>query len=34
MKVLMDEVSFEESGALVMMRKRSNAGSAERRKRK
>lgn len=34
MKVLMDEVSFEENGALVMMRKRSNAGSAERRKRK
>jgi serine/threonine-protein kinase RsbW len=34
MKVLMDEVSFEEGGALVMMRKRSNAGSAERRKRK
>lgn len=33
MKVLMDEVSFEENGALVMMRKRSNAGSAERRKR-
>lgn len=34
MKVLMDDVSFEENGALVMMRKRSNAGSAERRKRK
>jgi serine/threonine-protein kinase RsbW len=34
MKVLMDEVCFEEGGALVMMRKRSNAGSAERRKRK
>jgi serine/threonine-protein kinase RsbW len=34
MKVLMDEVSFEESGALVMMRKRSNSDSAERRERK
>jgi anti-sigma regulatory factor (Ser/Thr protein kinase) len=33
MKVLMDEVCFAEGGALVMMRKRSNAGSAERRKR-
>ena len=29
---LMDEVSFEEGGAVVMMRKKSNANSAERRK--
>ena len=34
MKTLMDEITFEEDGALVMMRKKSNAGSAERRKRK
>jgi serine/threonine-protein kinase RsbW len=32
MKALMDEVSFEESGAVAMMRKKSNASSAERRK--
>jgi len=32
MKMLMDEVSFEESGAVVVMRKKSNANSAERRK--
>jgi serine/threonine-protein kinase RsbW len=32
MKALMDEVSFEEGGAVVMMRKKSNANSAERRK--
>jgi serine/threonine-protein kinase RsbW len=32
MKTLMDEVSFEEGGAVVVMRKRSNANSAERRK--
>lgn len=32
MKTLMDEVSFEESGAVVMMRKNSNASSAEQRK--
>jgi anti-sigma regulatory factor (Ser/Thr protein kinase) len=32
MKMLMDEVSFEESGAVVMMRKRANANSAEQRK--
>jgi serine/threonine-protein kinase RsbW len=31
-KTLMDEVSFEEGGAVVMMRKRSNANSAEQRK--
>jgi len=31
-KTLMDEVSFEEGGAVVMMRKKSNANSAERRK--
>jgi serine/threonine-protein kinase RsbW len=28
MKTLMDEVSFEEGGAVVMMRKNSNASSA------
>jgi serine/threonine-protein kinase RsbW len=28
MKTLMDEVSFEEGGAVVMMRKKSNASSA------
>jgi serine/threonine-protein kinase RsbW len=33
MKTLMDEVSFEEGGAVVMMRKNSNASSAEERKR-
>jgi len=32
MKTLMDEVSFEEGGAIVMMRKKSNATSAEQRK--
>jgi len=32
MKTLMDEVSFEEGGAVVMMRKKSNATSAEQRK--
>ena len=32
MKTLMDEVSFEEGGAVVMMRKESNANSAEQRK--
>ncbi len=32
MKTLMDEVSFEEGGAVVMMRKKSNASSAEQRK--
>ena len=32
MKTLMDEVSFEEGGAVVMMRKKSNADSAEQRK--
>ena len=31
-KTLMDEVSFEEGGAVVVMRKKSNANSAERRK--
>jgi len=31
-KTLMDEVSFEEGGAVVMMRKKSNANSAEQRK--
>ena len=31
-KALMDEVSFEEGGAVVMMRKKSNAKSAEQRK--
>ena len=30
-KTLMDEVSFQEGGAVVLMRKRSNAKSAERR---
>jgi serine/threonine-protein kinase RsbW len=32
MKTLMDEVSFEESGAVVVMRKNSNLNSAEQRK--
>jgi serine/threonine-protein kinase RsbW len=32
MKTLMDKVSFEEGGAVVMMRKKSNANSAEQRK--
>jgi serine/threonine-protein kinase RsbW len=32
MKTLMDEVSFEEGGSVVMIRKRSNASSAEQRK--
>ena len=32
MKTLMDEVSFEEGGAVVMMRKKSNPNSAEQRK--
>lgn len=32
MKTLMDEVSFEEGGAVVIMRKKSNANSAEQRK--
>ena len=32
MKVLMDEVSFEEGGAVVIMRKKSNASSSEGRK--
>jgi hypothetical protein len=32
MKTLMDEVSFEEGGAVVMMRKKSNANSSEQRK--
>jgi anti-sigma regulatory factor (Ser/Thr protein kinase) len=32
MKTLMDEVSFEEGGAVVMMRKNSNASSAAQRK--
>jgi serine/threonine-protein kinase RsbW len=32
MKTLMDEITFEESGAVVMMRKKSNATSPERRK--
>jgi len=31
-KTLMDEVSFEEGGAVVMMRKKSNANPAEQRK--
>ena len=31
-KTLMDEVSFEEGGAVVIMRKKSNANSAEQRK--
>jgi serine/threonine-protein kinase RsbW len=31
MKTLMDEISFEEGGAVVMMRKKSNANSAEQR---
>jgi hypothetical protein len=32
MKTLMDEVCFEEGGAVVMMRKKSNTGSVEERK--
>jgi serine/threonine-protein kinase RsbW len=32
MKTLMDEVSFEEGGAVVIMRKKSNANLAEQRK--
>jgi serine/threonine-protein kinase RsbW len=32
MKTLMDEITFEEGGAVVMMRKKSNASSAEQRK--
>ena len=32
MKTLMDEVHFEHGGALVYMRKKSNAGSADERK--
>ena len=32
MKTLMDEVSFEEGGSVVMMRKKSNTNSAEQRK--
>jgi serine/threonine-protein kinase RsbW len=32
MKALMDEITFEEGGAVVMMRKKSNANSAEQRK--
>jgi serine/threonine-protein kinase RsbW len=32
MKTLMDEVSFEEGGAVVMMRKKANANLAEQRK--
>jgi serine/threonine-protein kinase RsbW len=32
MKTLMDEVSFEEGGAVVIMRKKSNANSEEQRK--
>src|SRR5207302_6550281 len=32
MKTLMDEVSFEEGGAVVMMRKKANASSTEERK--
>jgi serine/threonine-protein kinase RsbW len=32
MKTLMDEITFEEGGAVVMMRKKSNANSAEQRK--
>jgi serine/threonine-protein kinase RsbW len=32
MKTLMDEVSFEEGGAVVMMRKKANANSVEQRK--
>ena len=32
MKTLMDEVSFEEGGAIVMMRKNSNASAAEQKK--
>jgi serine/threonine-protein kinase RsbW len=33
MRTLMDEVSFEEGGVVVMMRKNANANSAEQRKR-
>jgi serine/threonine-protein kinase RsbW len=32
MKTLMDEMTFEEGGAVVMLRKKSNASSAEQRK--
>jgi serine/threonine-protein kinase RsbW len=32
MKTLMDEITFEEGGSVVMMRKRNNASSAEQRK--
>jgi anti-sigma regulatory factor (Ser/Thr protein kinase) len=32
MKTLMDEVSFEEGGAVVMMRKKANPNSAGQRK--
>jgi serine/threonine-protein kinase RsbW len=32
MKTLMDEVSFEEGGSVVMMRKKANANSVEQRK--
>lgn len=32
MKTLMDEVSFEQNGAIVRMRKKSNAGSAAQRR--
>ena len=32
MKTLMDEITFEEGGAVVMMRKKSNASSPEQRK--
>ena len=32
MKTLMDEITFEEGGAVVMMRKKSNANSPEQRK--
>lgn len=32
MKALMDEVSFEDGGAVVMMRKKANASSTEQRK--
>jgi serine/threonine-protein kinase RsbW len=32
MKTLMDEITFEEGGAVVMMRKKSNASLAEQRK--
>ena len=32
MKTLMDEITFEEGGTVVMMRKKSNANSVEQRK--